>query len=254
MPPPLPNQIQAPVIPIVSAGAPVEPGLPCPTLHVSNLNERIHPKYMKEELQKIFSVYGHILNISCKRKLNLRGQAFVVFQEQLEATKALQSLQTRTLYGKSMVIRYARRMSNATIKRQGGRQLLEQERLARQADKMERAKYPRLTKRQRLAQAMASGVSATMPIMVPQVATGALLELPNKTVFVQGLPADAGEAELINIFKRYIGFVELRRIPNQPEIAFVEYETEAQAAVVRNGLDRHELRPGHPIRVTFAKR
>jgi RNA recognition motif-containing protein len=214
---------------------------------------------MIPELRRIYSAYGTVLSVTCKKKISLRGQAFIVFSDVAEAVRALQALQTRTIYGKSMVIRFARRPSNISLKKQGGSKLLRQERVARKADKLERARYPRLTKRQRLAHAMASGIIPVAPMMpagqpLMSSASQAVLELPNKTVFVQGLPADASDSELIDMFKRYIGFVEFRRIPNQPEIGFVEYESEAQAGVVRNALDRHELRPGRPIRVTFARR
>ena len=262
--------MNTPSVPIVSAAAPVEPGLPCPTIHVSNLNERIHPRHMISELEKIMSVYGQILSIQCKRKLSLKGQAFVEFASVESAQRAIANLQTRTLYQKSMVLRFAKRRSNLTVKRQSGSRGLKQEQALRMQEKLERARNPRLTRRQRFAQAVASGAApvvvpgvggvGVLPNMMPvssvnpQAQTMSTIELPNKTVFVQNLPAEATDDELITLFKRYIGFVELRRIPTRPEIAFVEYETDAQAGVVRVGLDRHELRPNRPMRVTFARR
>jgi hypothetical protein len=169
------------------------------------------------------------------------------------------------VYGKTVVVRYARQRSNQTVRREGGRVGLEREKAARRADRLERAKYPRLTKRQRLAQAMAMQQqqlgSGMVPPYMSAVHTAAApiisptsLELPNKTIFVQGIPADLSTDHLIALFKRYIGFVEFRRAPNRPDLGFVEYETDAQASVPRQALDRHELRPGQPIRVTFARR
>lgn len=252
---PLPNQ----AIPIVSAGAPVEPGQPCPTLHISNLNERIHPRHMINELQRILAPFGEIMSVSCRRKLSLRGQAFVEFADVGSAQRVVHTLQSRTLYGKSMVIRFARRPSNCTVKRLSGRVGLERERAERVAERMERQKYPRLTKRQRLAQAMAASTSpgAMMAASMQQqaaVVSPTSMELPNKTIYVQNLPLDVPDADLVALFRRYIGFVEFRRVPNRPDLGFVEYETEAQAGVPRQALDRHEMRPGRPIRVSFARR
>lgn len=242
-------------IPIISAAAPVEPGQPCPTLHISNLNEHIHPRHLIAELERILSPFGEIWSVSVKRKLALRGQAFVEFAEIQSAIKVVQSLQSRTLYGKSMVIRFAKRPSNRTVKKQGGKEGVLQERRERLKERLERQKYPRLTRRQRMAQVMAaSATSHPMSMAQPTVISPTSMELPNKTVYVQGLPTDASDADLTALFRRYIGFIEFRRVPNRPDLGFVEYETEAQAGVPRQALDRHEMRPGRPIRVSFARR
>lgn len=78
--------------------------------------------------------------------------------------------------------------------------------------------------------------------------------LPNKTLFLTGIAPDVNEAELTALFRRYPGFDEVRRVPNRPDVAFVEYGSEVQAAAARSATDNLQLRPGAAVRVTFARR
>ena len=78
--------------------------------------------------------------------------------------------------------------------------------------------------------------------------------LPNKILFVQNLPAGTGEQEIAAVFKRFPGFADVRLIPNRPELAFIEFENEGQAAAARSATDGSEVRPGAPLRVAFARR
>jgi RNA recognition motif-containing protein len=83
---------------------------------------------------------------------------------------------------------------------------------------------------------------------------GADVQLPNRTLFLQQLPVDYETGSLAELFKQLPGFVDLRRVAARMDVAFVEFETEAQAAVARQSLDRHSLREGAVMRVSFAKK
>lgn len=83
---------------------------------------------------------------------------------------------------------------------------------------------------------------------------GSDMQLPNKILFIQQLPPGTTEDSLSRIYIRSPGFVEVRSVPGRPDLAFVEFESEAQAGNARNATDNIEIVPGGHIRVTFARR
>lgn len=48
------------------------------------------------------------------------------------------------------------------------------------------------------------------------------------------------------------GFKEIRIIPGKKEIAFVEYNTIAEANAAKNVLDGFQMAPGHNIKIAYA--
>lgn len=58
---------------------------------------------MKRELALLFQKYGQLLDVSIKRNLKMRGQAFVVFKDMEAAEKALNALQGQFFFNKPMV-------------------------------------------------------------------------------------------------------------------------------------------------------
>lgn len=43
-------------------------------------------------------------------------------------------------------------------------------------------------------------------------------------------------------------------MPSKRDIAFVEYDDEVLSAVAKNGLQGHQVEPGHDIKITFARK
>lgn len=91
-----------------------------------------------------------------------------------------------------------------------------------------------------------------MPIQAIPVSRPA--EVPNKVLYVQSIPAGITEEDLVGQFRRYPGFVEVRTIPNRPDMAFVEYESDAQGAMARQAMAGFVFVPDAPISVTFARK
>lgn len=94
-------------------------GQPNQTLYLQNLNEHINIKYLVPQLKALFREFGEVIEVSAKRRLALRGQAFVVFRSVEDARSALAGLQGCRLYGKSMVIRFAKYKSDVISKSDG---------------------------------------------------------------------------------------------------------------------------------------
>lgn len=243
----------------------VDAGQPNSTLYLQNLNERVSLKHLVPELKRLFSEYGPLLDVVAKGRLALQGQAFIVFGDQDAARRALEAMQGVRIYGKTLVVRYAKYKSDAISKADGTYEI---ERRRREQDRIEKARQPRLTRRQIMAQmATNPAMHGAMPMpgmgaqfggmqgaqLTPQM-VGGELQLPNKVLYLQNLPEGTRESQLSVLFKRYPGFVEMRLVPNRPDLAFAEYENEMQAAAARQALDNHELMPGTRLRVAFARR
>lgn len=251
----VPNQV-SPAAPRIPS---IEVGIPSSTVYVQNLDDRLNPKYsLVPALKKLFKPFGRVRRVTCKRSLLVKGQAWIEFGHVEEATAAIKSLQSTRLFQKTMIVRYARSKSFWLAKKEG---TLQQERRRRDQAKMERIRFPRLTRRQLLAQ-MAKN-PAMLPVMLNPSASNSAMNpnlaidagLPNKTLFLQGIPEGVTEGELSNLYKRFPGFDEVRAVPNRSDVAFVEFGTEMQAAVARGATDNLVMRPNQPpIRAIFARR
>lgn len=77
---------------------------------------------------------------------------------------------------------------------------------------------------------------------------------PNKILFLTNLPSDSDEAMLSMLFNQFTGYREVRMVPGRHDIAFVEFGNEMEAATAKHGLQGFNIRPGRPIRITFAKK
>ena len=232
---------------IVSAGAPIDPGPPHPTLYLNNLNDKIPIKKLVPALSLLFSPFGHIIRIVAKSRLALKGQAWIVFESSDASKAALSALQGMRLWDRTMHIRFAKFPTSVNP----------QDYRVRNEYKAQRAKEPRLTMRQRRLQMGAASPALLMAAstLSPTSVTGEALQLPNKTLFIQQVPPGVDGSELNDIFKRYAGFIEVRVVPNRLDLVFVEFENEVSAAFARNAMDQQLLRPNQPpIKVTFAKR
>lgn len=67
----------------------------------------------------LFSSHGHILEVKMKRNFRMRGQAFVIFEDEEQAKRALTALDGFLVYGKPMMVNYARNKSDLVAQRNG---------------------------------------------------------------------------------------------------------------------------------------
>lgn len=75
----------------------------------------------------------------------------------------------------------------------------------------------------------------------------------NKILFLENVPEDANEGMLSVLFGQHDGFVEVRLVPQRPGIAFVEFETDAQAGAALQALQGFKVATDKALRITFAK-
>ncbi|KIX00417.1 uncharacterized protein Z518_10556 [Rhinocladiella mackenziei CBS 650.93] len=98
-------------------------GTPNQTLYLKNLNDSINKNELKRALYMLFSTYGPVLDIVTtrigSRGQSMRGQAHIVFRDIQTSTQAMRALQGFDLFGKEMVIVYAKGQSQIIPKLRG---------------------------------------------------------------------------------------------------------------------------------------
>ena len=96
--------------------------MPCPTLYIRNLNEKIKPQEIRTTLYHLASTYGEVIDIVITKYRNItrmRGQAFIVFRTTEMAQYAMNQLQNFNLFGKPIQAYFANSISDATHKLNG---------------------------------------------------------------------------------------------------------------------------------------
>lgn len=234
---------------------------PSRTLYVRNLPDKLQKQRLRRLLHATFSAHGRVVWIAAEKTMKLRGQAFVTLQTQAAATAALRALQGSDFLGHALAVAYARQTSD----RAGGAALGGDGALSRaeRADKRKAAKMQMQRQRDEAAAvAAAAAEQAKMQAMGEAAAAVPVMEVvvpPNKILFVEGVPKTAGTGDVADVlqelFARFAGFVEVRSVPGKDDIAFVEFGSDADAAVAMGGLDQHLVgTPPKAIKVTFAKK
>lgn len=242
---------------------------PTETVYVQNLNERVPLDDLRRAIADACGAAA-VLEIKAKRALALRGQAFVVCATREDAGKVLHALQGRRLFGKSVVAAPARFRSDCHVVADG----TYADEVARRA--AERASRPlRVTRRQRLAE-----LATRAALSVPAAGFGggsesrshgrsragrsgatrlpAALAAPappgtSRTLFVSCIRPGVASDALEKVFAGHAGFLEVRMVAARPDVAFVEFATEAQAAVALRSANGTFL-GGGAIVVSFARR
>jgi len=98
------------------------------------------------------------------------------------------------------------------------------------------------------------GKKNMMPPSALQIDQLALQQIPpNKTLFVQNLPAECTANMLVTLFQKYQGFLEVRLPPGQKGVAFVDYQNEIQASLAMGHLQGFRITHDHPLIISFQK-
>ncbi|CAI4226468.1 unnamed protein product [Auanema sp. JU1783] len=196
------------------------------TVYINNLNEKVKKDELKKALHAIFTQFGEIIGIMCFKTLKMRGQAHVIFKEISSASNAVRAMQGFPFYDKPMRIQFALKDSDAISRAKG---II-----------VERApKVP--TKAPKKKKAKGSG-------------TGDGPAPPNKILFCTNLPDDCTTDMLQVLFQQFTGLRDIRLVPNNSGIAFVEFENDDLAAPARAALNNFKISPEHHMRVDYAKK
>jgi RNA recognition motif-containing protein len=99
---------------------------------------------------------------------------------------------------------------------------------------------------------MPPGMGPPRPPSQPQIPDELLP--PNHILFIQHLPTTGStQQRLQSSFGSFMGFKEVRMIPGRHDIAFVEFESEQEAANAKSSLNGMQI-DGNMIKVTFSRK
>lgn len=246
---------------MVASTATADPNAaPCRSLYLRNLPDKIPKPKLRELLHAAASPHGSVTWISAPKTVALRGQAFLTFEDLSSATAALRAMHGAEFVGKTLSVAYARQVSDkANSDPAGARRKRAQER--EEAEMKDLDPEPDSGRDGNTGAEPSDGgtmgdtamidVEVAAPEQAPPV-------VPNKILFAEGLPESAtanAAAVLADLFGRFSGFVEVRSHPGRKDIAFVEYDSEADAAVALSGLSGHNVgQPPQPMVLSYAKR
>uniref|UniRef100_A0A667XN71 Small nuclear ribonucleoprotein polypeptide B2 n=1 Tax=Myripristis murdjan TaxID=586833 RepID=A0A667XN71_9TELE len=200
------------------------------TIYINNINDKIKKDELKRSLYALFSQFGQIVDIVALKTEKMRGQAFVVFKELAAATNALRQLQGFPFYNKPMRIQYAKTDSEVISKMRGT-----------YGDKDKKKE-----KKKKAAQEAVMN-AAKKPAAVPD-------NPPNYILFLSNLPEETNEMMLSMLFNQFPGFKEVRLVPGKHDIAFVEFESDAQAGVAKDALQGFRITATCAMKITYAKK
>uniref|UniRef100_A0A915DRF4 RRM domain-containing protein n=1 Tax=Ditylenchus dipsaci TaxID=166011 RepID=A0A915DRF4_9BILA len=209
------------------------------SLYINNLNEKVKKDELKKALYAIFSQFGTIIEILAFKTIRMRGQAHVVFKELNSAANALRSMQGFPFYDKPMRIQFAKEDSDVISKAKG--------------TYVERPKKSLSTqkKKKKIVETTAKKTKTNVKAEGGQGKSNAP---PNKILFVTNLPEETTEHMLKLVFQPFLGLKDIRQVPNRTDIAFVEFETEAEATSAKKALNNFKITPNHSIRVEYANK
>jgi len=223
--------------------------LPNQTIYIRNLNEKTKKTELKKALYACFSQFGPIIDIVALKTERMRGQAFVVFRDVIAATNAMREMQNFTFFEKPLVIQYAKDKSDA-IAKIDGTYLPRDKKAKLKEDKKRKAEGPPES------EPVAKRQEVEVPVAPKRasVPTPDLSAPPNKNLFVQNLPEDVTEGMLIPLFQALPGFLEVRLVPGNKGLAFVEFMNEIQSAAAMVELQGFRIDNSHQLVISFQKR
>ena len=243
---------------------------PNKTLYVRNLDESIKLPILKQELETLFSQFGHVLNVVAHKNIRMRGQAFIVFEDLPSAEKALSIVQDFPFHGKKMTVNYAKTQSDDTVKRERTEDEFEQHKMQRLQVKgnspsisvqgiaglmtdveMKKAELERQVRRR--TQPVAAAPAVKKPPRPAQPIIPSTNLPPNKVLFLQNLPDSATEEQLQEIYSQFPGFRMVRVVPGRKGIAFVDFDTESEAGTAKVSTSKLVM-DGQQVLVTYQRK
>lgn len=105
------------------------------SLYLRGIDEKIKIPVLEEAIRKVCEPLGEIVEVIAKKNLRARGQAFVVFSNVDDADDAREFLQEETLFGRKIIVDFAKSKSDAVVKMEGGEEALEAHKAERLAQK-----------------------------------------------------------------------------------------------------------------------
>lgn len=190
-------------------------GKPMNTLYLCNLNDKINKNKLKDTLYLLFSQYGTVIDIIALKTSKMRGQAFVCFTDIHHAMNAYQKLQNKIIFEKPLKIDYAKENSKELDIYNGNyiEQKVENELVDMEMED---------------------------------------IEYTSNILYVKNLPSETSDDMLALLFQQYEGFIQVRLVPGNTDVAYIDYQTPEHAKTAKTVLNGFLITKNKPMQIEFA--
>lgn len=193
-------------------------------------------------LYALFGQFGRVIDVVHLKREELRGRAWIVFEDVSGAASALRNLQDFPFFNKPLKIQYAKTKSDAVAKidgtwRKDGRT----RKLAVDGEAM-------------IVDSTNENAADDRKERTRSKPSAHDIGEPHNRLFVEGLPDATTEAMLKVLFGQFPGFVEGRLVPGKPGIAFVDFESSQKAGIAITGLQGFKVTAENQIKLSYAKK
>lgn len=227
------------------------------TLYIRNLNEKVSINKLKEELTKVFLRKELMVKeVKVCHNLRLRGQAFVTLADSESCDISIRVLNTSMLFGKPMDIRLAKKNSDAVV------DFRFHEKYPKQFEKkmddyLKTEKQQRLRKREEYKsnikkRSNEDDFSANSGSAKKRKVENDTVE-PNKILLLTGLPLEAEENDLLEVFDKFNGFLNLTLVGIR-HLAMIEFRTETDSIYCLEKIGKVVTVQKQECKLQFAKK
>ncbi|KAK6459559.1 uncharacterized protein RJT20DRAFT_124804 [Scheffersomyces xylosifermentans] len=219
----------------------VEKVKPINTIYVNNLNDKVSLKKLKASLDEIFQKHGKIIQLTAHKNLKMKGQAFITYETESEATAALKNLQKRVLFNKPIHIEYAKTYSDNYYNE-----------IAKDTKAIEKRKDVKKAKEESKKRALEE--EKRRPTKKVKLDDWKKLP-PNKILLLQNLDDDVDQEVITTVFEEFSGFINARFVKVR-HLSFVEFENEKASTECLSKLKEPVLKEklGENVIFTYAKK
>ena len=178
------------------------------TVYLNNLNEKVKLPALKQTLRNLLKNFGPVLDVVAHRSVRMRGQAFVAFADREVAAKAVKEVKGFPLYGKPIEIAFARSPADCIVKRQApeefdahkAERILKKKRSRRENPLRKKAFVIKEAARKAAEAGPSAGADTNASTTIPAATSNRKIvqmpdeyQPPNKILFIQNLPENAGK-------------------------------------------------------------
>ena len=215
------------------------------TLYVNHLNEKIKTDLLRENLYYLFSQYGDVLEINMRKSRKMKGQAFIVYKDINDASRAKISLNNFLFLGTRINVDYAKTKSDIIVKIKGGQEyqkngnyLLRKRKRLLEYENIKEEKKEKKEKSEK---------KENKEIM--EDIDGECLN-ENKILFVNGLGEEVNEKMIFLVFNKFKGLKDIRFF-NGRGFCFVEYDNEINAGTALLSLNNMKITDKSTMKISY---
>jgi len=217
------------------------------TLYINHLNEKIKTDLLRENLYYLFSQYGDVLEINLRKSRKMKGQAFIVYKDINDASRAKVSLNNFLFLGTRINVDYAKSKSDIIVKIKGQSNISNQE-YQKNGNYLLR-KRKRLLEYENIKEEKKEKIKNKENKEIMEDIDGECLE-ENKILFVKGLGDEVNEKMIYLVFNKFKGLKDIRFF-NGRGFCFVEYDNEINAGTALLSLNNMKITDNSTMKISY---